>query len=301
MLVPVLLCGGVGKRLWPLSRKSYPKQFLRLIDKNLSLLQMTAKRLENARFKRSGWIVVCNEENRFLVVDHLREINIDIHCIILEPFAKNTAPAITLAAYEALKISPDAKLLVQPADHAIPNTNYFLKLIEAALLAKDKIITFGVTPTRPDTNYGYIEVGQKIDQSEAYKVKKFVEKPNLEIAIKYFDDGKHLWNSGIFFLDVCVYLKEIELHNPLIKKICQEVMGNAVKDMEYFLRIDGEKFKFCPSISVDYAVIEKSNEVSVIPFESEWSDLGFYESIMNSKKRNNNGNIIYGVVFVVFF
>lgn len=296
MLVPVLLCGGIGKRLWPLSRKSYPKQFLKLIDKNFSLLQMTAKRMENAKFERSGWIVICNEENRFLVEDQLREINLDIHCIILEPFAKNTAPAITLAAYEALKISPHAKLLVQPADHSIPNTNYFLKLIEAALLVKKPIITFGVKPTNPDTNFGYIKVGQKIDQCEAFRVEQFVEKPDLDNAIGYVESGKYLWNSGIFIIDVCVYLDELEILNPLIKKTCKEVMENAVKDMENFLRIDSVKFQSCPSISVDYGVIEKSNKVSVIPFESEWSDLGFYESIMNNKKRNNNENVIFGDV-----
>ncbi len=294
MLVPVLLCGGIGKRLWPLSRKSYPKQFLKLIDKNFSLLQMTAKRIENAKFERSGWIVVCNEENRFLVEDQLLEINIDIHCIILEPIAKNTAPAITLAAYEALKISPEAKLLVQPADHFIPNTIYFSKLIEASLLVKEPIITFGVKPTSPETNYGYIKVGQKIDQCEAFKVEQFVEKPDLENAIRYVDSGKYLWNSGIFILDVCAYLEELELFNPLIKKTCKEVMQNAFKDMQYFLRIDSVKFKSCPSISVDYGVIEKSNKVSVIPYVSEWSDLGFYESLTNNKKVNSNRNTIYG-------
>jgi len=294
MLVPVLLCGGEGKRLWPLSRKSYPKQFLNLIDEELSLLQMTALRINNIKIKKSGWIIVCNEENRFVVADQLNKINIDIHRIILEPQGKNTAPATTLAALEALNISPEAKLLVQPSDQAIPDTKYFVDLIEASSIIKQPILTFGVSPTSPETGYGYIEVGQKIDNTKAFKVKQFIEKPELNRAVDYVNSGNYLWNSGIFMLDANVYLEELDLYNPLIKKVCQDALENSVKDLKYFLRIDSEKFKMCPSISIDYAVIEKSDKVSVIPFESDWSDLGSFKSIINYKNRDENGNVIYG-------
>ena len=294
MLVPVLLCGGSGTRLWPVSRKSHPKQFLRLIDKELSLLQMTAQRLNNIKVKRSGWIVVCNEDHRFLVAEQLEKINIDVHLIILEPIGKNTAPAITLAAIEALKISPDAKLLVQTADHFIPDTKYFVDLVEAALLAKQPMMTFGVLPTRPETGYGYIEVGQEINQSGTFTVKRFIEKPTLDKAKDFVSRGKYLWNSGMFLLDAKVYLNELKLFNPLINKACQAAIDYAVEDLSIFLRVDNKKFKACPSISIDYAVMENSDKVSVMHFESKWFDIGAWDAVMDQLKSDNNGNVIVG-------
>ena len=296
MLVPIILCGGYGKRLWPSSRKSYPKQFLKLVDKNLSLLQLTAKRLDKISVKKSGLIVVCNEDHRFIVAEQLREIKVEIESIILEPVRKNTAPAITLSAIEALKVSDEAKLLIQTSDHIIPDTDYFISLIESALEKDQPILTFGVKPLRPETGYGYIEIGAELYKKNVFSVKNFVEKPNLDLAKKFLNSGKHLWNSGMFLLDAREYLKELENLNPQVKLACEAATDNSKKDFDIFLRVGVEKFKNCPSVSIDHAVMEKSKKISLMPFNSKWSDLGSWDAVMEYLNSDKNGNVIIGDV-----
>ena len=293
MLVPVLLSGGSGTRLWPVSRKSFPKQFVNLIDPERSLLQMTATRLDGLGLEKSGWIVVCNNDHRFLVADQLSQIGTDVARIILEPVARNTAPAIALAAIEALKLSPSAKLLVQTADHVIPDTDYFCELIRGAVAADQPMLTFGVRPTRPETGYGYIEVGSVIEGTSASRVRQFVEKPDLETAKNYLESGQFLWNSGMFLLDAQAYLDELDQLQPAMLRACRASMDRAVQDLD-FLRVDQDAFSDCPSESVDYAVMEQSSRVSVMPFDSAWSDLGAWDAVLDHQPADADGNVIVG-------
>lgn len=292
MIIPVLLSGGFGSRLWPSSRKSFPKQFINFVDDKYSLLQMTAQRINSFSIEKSGWIIVGNEEHRFLILDQMNEINTNIESIILEPIAKNTAPAITLAAIEALKISPDAKLLVQPADHLITDYKYFEKLINDAVNSKEKFLTFGVVPSFPETGYGYIKVGKKLN-NKAFKAQKFIEKPNLKKANYYLNKGGYLWNSGIFFLDAKEYLNEIGLLSPDILSSCRRALKESVKD-SLFIKVNKKQFESCPSISIDYAVMEKSDKISVMPFDHKWSDLGAWNTISDAMIPDANKNIKIG-------
>ena len=293
MLVPVILSGGDGTRLWPVSRKSFPKQFIRLVDPNYSLLQTTSKRLETLSIEQSGCIVVTNNEHRFLVGNQLAEVNADVNKIILEPFGRNTAPAIALAAFEALKISNKAKLLVQKADHIIPNSDYFCDLILTAFNSNQPLVTFGIVPTRPETGYGYIEVGSNIQSSDIYSVKKFIEKPTSEKAKEYIRRDNHLWNSGIFLLDAKTYLDELKYFAPEVFKVCELAIKNSIEDQD-FVRIKEESFNACPNISIDYAVMEHSKNVSVIPFNSKWLDLGAWDSVLEEIPTDENGNAVLG-------
>ena len=293
MLVPVLLSGGSGTRLWPVSRKSFPKQFVNLVDRERSLLQATATRLDGLGLEKAGWIVVCNNDHRFLVADQLSQTGTDVARIILEPVARNTAPAIALAAIEALTLSPDAKLLVQTADHMIPDTDYFCELIRSAVAADQPMVTFGVRPTRPETGYGYIEVESVIEGTPASRVRRFVEKPDLEMALKYLESGQFLWNSGMFLLDARIYLDELDRLQPIMFKACRAAMDQAVQDLD-FLRVDQPAFSDCPSVSVDYAVMEQSDRVSVMPFDSSWSDLGAWDAILDQQSADADGNVIVG-------
>ena len=258
----------------------------------MSLLQLITKRLDKISVKKSGLIVVCNEDHRFIVAEQLREINVDIESIILEPFGKNTAPAITLSAIEALKISDEAKLLIQTSDHLIPDTDYFVNLIESALEKQQPILTFGVKPLRPETGYGYIEIGTELDKN-VFAVKNFLEKPNLNLAKDFLNSGKHLWNSGMFLLDAREYLKELEHLNLQVKLACEVAIYNSKKDLDIFLRVDADKFKNCPSISIDHAVMEKS-KISLMRFNTKWSDLGSWDAVMEHFNSDKDGNVIIG-------
>ena len=293
MLVPVLLSGGTGSRLWPVSRSCYPKQFVKLFDPEFSMLQQTAKRLDELELEKSGWIVVAGEQHRFLVANQLSEVEAKVECIILEPFARNTAPAIALAAIQALKFSPNARLLVQPADHIIPDTKSFCELIDAGLAANRPILTFGVVPKHAETGFGYIEVGQKIEETGAFDVVSFKEKPNQGLANNYFAGGKHLWNSGMFLIDAKKYMNELECFQPEIVDVCIEASEHACNDFG-FLRIDQKKFEACPSISIDHAVIEQSKNVSVMPFKGCWSDVGAWDALSNEMPSDEEKNVIIG-------
>ena len=291
MLVPVLLSGGSGTRLWPVSRKSYPKQFVNLIDPERSLLQMTAQRIKHLSVDHSGWMVVCSAEHRFLVAEQLHEIGANVDEIILEPVGRNTAPAVAVAAIQALKKHPNAKLLIQTADHVIPDEAYFAGAVEKALKADKPIVTFGVQPTRPETGYGYIE--SKSAGDELTDVVRFVEKPDEATANTFIQAGNFLWNSGMFLLDAQVYLNELEQHAPEMLVACVEASEKSIQDLD-FTRLDKSAFDACPSDSIDYAVMEKSNKVSVLPYQSEWSDLGAWDAVHDQISADASGNVVVG-------
>jgi mannose-1-phosphate guanylyltransferase len=288
MITPVILCGGSGTRLWPLSRKLYPKQFISLVNEN-TLFQNTILRLPNEAVNP---IVVCNEEYRFLAAEQLRQINKYSNNIILEPIAKNTAPAIALAAISAGK---DALLLVLPADHIIENEEYFNKLVLTAipLAESGKLITFGVAPSEPHTGYGYIKSGRKLDIG--HTVEQFIEKPSIQNAKQYFESGDYYWNSGIFLFNSSRYLEELNKFRPDIYKACKKSMQGKKSDFN-FLRIDNTSFEECPSESVDFAVMENTADAVVIAMDTGWNDVGSWSSLWDLTKKDKNGNVIHGDV-----
>ena len=290
MLVPVILSGGSGTRLWPLSRAHYPKQFIDLVNKT-TLFQDTILRLPD---DLSNPLIICNEEHRFLAAEQLRQINKDSNDIILEPIGKNTAPAVALAALVA---GNDPLLLVLPADHVIEDEEYFKKLVlEAVPLAESgKLITFGVIPTEAHTGYGYIKGGRKIDVGLA--VDQFVEKPSTQNAKRYFESGKYYWNSGIFLFNANRYLEELNKFRPDIYRACKESMLRTKSDLN-FLRIDKTRFEECPSESVDYAVMENTADAVVIPMDAGWSDVGSWSSLWDITNKDHNGNVIHGDVII---
>jgi mannose-1-phosphate guanylyltransferase len=288
MIIPVILCGGSGTRLWPISRKLYPKQFISLVNDN-TLFQDTILRLPK---EVANPIIICNEDYRFLVAEQLRQINKDSNNIILEPIGKNTAPAIALAA---LATGNDSLLLVLPADHIIKDEEYFNKLVlEAIPLAESgKLVTFGVVPTEAHTGYGYIKGGRKIDVSLV--VDQFMEKPSTKNARQYFESGEYYWNSGIFLFNASRYLEELNKFRPDIYMACKESMLGKKSDYN-FLRLDKESFEECPSESVDYAVMENTEDAVVIPMDAGWSDVGSWSSLWDITDKDVNGNVILGDV-----
>ncbi len=289
-ICPVLMAGGAGTRLWPLSRASHPKQFLRLNDE-YSLLQNTIRRL--SRLDTVNPITVCNEEHRFFVAEQLREIG-KLGSIILEPVGRNTAPAIALAA---LSTEDDPLLLVLPADHTIKDEIAFTETIKEAIpLAEEgKLVTFGVIPREPHTGYGYIQCGEQQDQF--YFVDKFVEKPTLEIAEKYLSSNKYLWNSGIFLFKASSLLEELEKFRPNILSKCKSSIKKSSKDHD-FLRIDKETFQTCKSESIDYAVMENTSQAVVLPLEAGWNDIGSWSSLWDISVKDDLGNTKSGDVIL---
>jgi len=293
MLVPVILSGGSGTRLWPVSRASYPKQFVNLVDPDRSLLQMAAERISGLNVDNTGWLVVANNEHRFLIADQLRQINANVERVILEPVARNTAPAVALAALYALKAHEEPKLLVQTADHVIPDTDYFCVAVERAYWSGQPMVTFGIKPTRPETGYGYIQAGEPISETGLSKVARFVEKPNLATAEQYLEEGGYLWNSGMFLLDARTYLDELAKYNPEMLAACEEAIEKSKIDLD-FCRVDEDAFSKSPSDSIDYAVMERSEKVSVLPFESDWSDLGAWDAVLEQLPTDEDGNAVIG-------
>ena len=294
-VVPVIIAGGVGSRLWPMSREEHPKQFLPLMDDTLSLLQQTLVRVSGPGFESP--IVICNEEHRFLVAQQLKEMEMLNNNIILEPCSRNTAPAITLAALSLN--NNDCAMLVLAADHFIKDELYFSSLIDKALfnLDDESLITFGITPSHPETGYGYIRKGKEL--SEGYfVVDKFVEKPSKEKAIEYISENMYLWNSGMFMFKPGVYLDEIKKYRPDIYSVCVSAMADATNDMD-FTRINRDVFESCMSESVDYAVMEKSSHVKVLQFDSQWSDVGAWGALWDISPKDSFNNFTSGDVFTV--
>ena len=282
VIVPIILCGGKGSRLWPLSRQSFPKQFLSLYgNKDNSLLQQTQKRLFNLKNIEDP-ILICNEEHRFIVAEQMRSMGINPKAIILEPIGRNTAPAITLAALKAQEIHTNPTLLVLSADHKIDNDIKFVKAIEAGIIkAKNGyLVTFGVTPTHPETGYGYIESQKLLNDKnlDGGKIIRFIEKPNKKLAENLYEDRKYSCNSGIFVFQTNLYLQEVENFSPLILKICQKALSESTKDLD-FIRIKYEIFAKLPDISIDVAIMEKTTYGAVIPINVGWSVIVNWRSL----------------------
>ena len=299
-VIPVILCGGQGTRLWPLSRKSFPKQFLKINALNeKSLLQNTQLRLEGVRNLLDP-ILVCNSEHRFIVAEQMREVGISPNSILLEPFGRNTAPAILLAAFKSLETDDNPHLLVLSSDHQISNESKFRELIEIGKLysEKDKLITFGIVPTFPETGYGYIKSEKPFDMKNilGMNISEFIEKPNFKKAQQFINDKCFTWNSGIFMFKAKTIINEIKNLNPEIYKACKKTFSNTVKDLD-FQRLDEKSFENCPNISIDIAVMEKTNKGIVLPLDAQWSDVGNWKSVWENSEKDNNGNVKKGKVF----
>jgi len=299
MIVPVILAGGSGTRLWPLSRQSYPKQFLYLVDQQYTMLQLTLKRLENLTQQILPPIIVCNENHRFIVAEQLRQIDVEQASIILEPCAKNTAPAITLAALQAQELYPNqnVSLLVLSADHYIADVSAFQNSI---LLAEkqaqlEHLVVFGVTPTEPNTGYGYIQLGVQIKETSTHKLAKFVEKPDLQTAEHYLSSQNYLWNSGMFMFKTPLFLKELQHYQADIYECCLNAWQDKTKDLD-FIRIGLHEFQQCPENSIDYAVMEHTTQGVVVCLDVGWNDLGSWSSLWQSNQKDENQNVIFGDV-----
>ncbi|KNH14427.1 mannose-1-phosphate guanyltransferase [Vibrio lentus] len=293
MLLPVIMAGGSGSRLWPLSRTHYPKQFISLISDN-TMLQDTIARLDGIEHKSP--FLICNEEHRFIVAEQLRKQNLSHSGIVLEPVGRNTAPAIALAALQAVKEGDDPLLLVLAADHVIKNQVEFVAAVEKAKAQAEagKLVTFGIVPTGPETGYGYIKQG-KTSGDTGFEVERFVEKPNLPTAKQYVSSKDYLWNSGMFLFKASRYLEELEQHRPDILEACQKSMAGCTADLD-FIRLDEDAFKACPDDSIDYAVMEKTQDAVVVQLDAQWSDVGSFSSLWEVADKDADGNVTHGDV-----
>ena len=297
-IIPVILSGGSGTRLWPLSRKHYPKQFLPL-STDKSMFQETILRLSGIEDLCSP-IVVCNDDHRFIVAEQLKEINIIDATIILEPIGKNTAPAIAVASIQSLKANSkvDKILLVLPADHVIEKNHDFLNAIDIAIKnAKDgKLVTFGIIPSNANTGYGYIKASKSSDK-EVYEVLKFIEKPTKEVAEMYLSEGGYLWNSGMFVLSAKTLINEYKVHANKILKCAENSIIKSKQDLD-FIRLDKAAFSECPSDSIDYALMEKSNNIFVAPLDVGWNDIGSWPALFDIEEKTSDQNVIKGDIFI---
>lgn len=298
-IVPVILCGGIGTRLWPLSRKSFPKQFISINpEEEKSLLQKTQERINSLNNIKNP-ILICNEEHRFIVAEQFREINIKPNNIILEPFGRNTAPAIALAALSSLEKEVDPYLLVLSSDHEIKNNKKFIEVIEVGIeyASKGQLVTFGIVPQSPETGYGYIKAEREFDKSDikGLNIESFIEKPNKTKANELIKDKRYTWNSGMFLFKSKTILNEIGKKYPEIIKYCKESLNKGVTDLD-FLRIDPNKFEKCPDLSIDIAVMEKTKIGTVLPLDAGWSDIGSWDSVWQISKKDINGNVSQGNV-----
>lgn len=300
-MIPVILAGGSGSRLWPQSRALYPKQFLPLVG-NASMLQQTLLRLQGLEAQNP--IVVCNEEHRFLVAEQLRQIGVQPAGILLEPFGRNTAPAIALAALYSLDLRLDQPLLVLPADHAIQETGRFHDAVRSACGYAELgcLVTFGIEPGRPETGYGYISAKEAWPISGAAgvgrKIQRFVEKPDLATATTYVESGNYFWNSGMFVFKASKYVEELGQHNPAMLEQCRSALTNSKHDLD-FIRVDQESFRACPDDSIDYAVMEKTGSAVMVPMDAGWSDVGSWSALWELLPQNEQGNVIQGDVLAL--
>lgn len=289
-MIPVIMSGGSGTRLWPLSRKNKPKQFLNLFGTS-SLFQNTLTRLEGVPALDAP-IIVCNNDHRFMVAEQLHEINNTNATIILEPCARNTAPAIVVAALQAQSNGNDPLLLVLAADHVIHDQTAFHQAILKAKTAAEqgKLVTFGIIPTSPHTGFGYIEAQEKDTLSQ---VTAFVEKPDADTAQRYLDSGNYYWNSGMFMFKASTIISELERFAPDMLSSCQQALAESKTDLD-FIRLNQEQFEKCPSDSLDYAVMEKTDKAVVIPLDAGWSDVGSWPSLWENHQKDQQNNVIVG-------
>lgn len=293
MIIPVILAGGSGSRLWPLSRKHYPKQLLKLFG-DRTMLQQTLMRLEGLP-ELGDPIVVCNEEHRFMVAEQLQEMGQSEAAILLEPLARNTAPALALAAVKSQTMADDPTLLVLAADHVIDDIPLFHSAIAAAVEAAghNQLVTFGVEPTRPETGYGYVKTRPGEGGVGYLPVEEFAEKPDLPTAEAYLAHGGYYWNSGMFVFRAPVFLSEMEKHSPDVLRAAGNAYERARADLD-FIRIDCDAFAKAPNISIDYALMETSDKVVCVPFQAGWSDVGSWQSFWELSDRDAKGNSFVG-------
>lgn len=295
MILPVIMVGGTGSRLWPLSRELCPKQFLNIQGSD-SMLQATVKRLDGLEYQNP--LFVCNEEHRFIVHEQLNRIKHGFSDIILEPVGRNTAPAIALAALRAMQNGQDPLLLVLAADHLIADVAAFHQAVEQAkpYAEHDRLVAFGVIPTHPETAYGYIKALKS--EASAYNVSGFVEKPNARLAQSYLESGDYYWNSGMFMFRASAYLDELRTYQPEIYAQCVAACKGFHKNLE-FLCIDRDAFASCPADSIDYAVMEKTDRAVVVPMSAGWSDIGSWAALWDNFPKNEQGNVEHGDVITI--
>ena len=296
-VLPIILCGGSGTRLWPLSRRSFPKQYLSINNKkNSSFLQITIKRIKKLKNSEHP-IVICNEEHRFITAEQLRQIKVNPSSILLEPISRNTAPAIAVSALKSISEGNDPILLIMPSDHLITNEVNFIKSIEKAKCSAldGKIVTFGIKPNNAATGFGYIKAKHPFQENmlKPYQIEEFVEKPNKILAEKFFKDDKYSWNSGIFMAKASILIQEFNIFSPEIVRLCKESLQKKIKDLD-FERLGVNAFQECPNISVDKAIMEKTSLGVVFPLEVDWSDIGNWNSFWEKSSKDKNGNVLIG-------
>jgi mannose-1-phosphate guanylyltransferase/mannose-6-phosphate isomerase len=292
---PVILTGGAGSRLWPVSREFYPKPLLPIFGEK-TLLQDTATRL-NSISTAGNPVYVCNEEHRFLVAEQARALGKESDAILLEPEGRNTAPALTIAALYLVDKEPDAMMVAMPADHVIPDQESFAAAVEQGgkLAERGYLVTFGVVADKAETGYGYIHRGDEIEESGVFQVDRFVEKPDANTAQGYIDAGDYYWNAGIFLLRANRWLQEMEKYQPEMLKACKQAMDNSSRDSD-FVRVDKQAFLSSPSDSIDYAVMEKTDRAAVVPLKTAWSDVGSWSSVWEISEQDEEGNVSRGDV-----
>lgn len=292
---PVLLAGGTGTRLWPLSRSLFPKQFMPLVD-DKTMMAETALRVSGDLF--AAPIAIVNNEHRFIVGEQLRDAGITPEAIVLEPVGRNTAPAAAVAALMISERDANGIMLLAPADHVITNTDAFNRALRTALpVARDgHLVTFGIVPARAETGYGYIERGDAVaGQKGCYVLDRFTEKPDAETAEAYLSSGRHFWNSGIFLMGAGAYLAELELYAPGVLKSAREALAKAESDLD-FIRLDKKALMGAPNISIDYAVMEKTDKGIIVPCDMGWSDVGSWTALWEISKKDAQGNVMRGDV-----
>ncbi|MFC2971525.1 mannose-1-phosphate guanylyltransferase/mannose-6-phosphate isomerase [Azotobacter bryophylli] len=294
MIFPVILAGGAGSRLWPLSRQLYPKQFLPLGESELTLLQSTIQRLQG--LECAPPILICNDQHRFLAAEQVRQLGMEQVTILLEPVSRNTAPAIALAALQAASREKDSILLVLAADHLVRDVAAFQECVRKALPLAEagKLVTFGIVPTHPETGYGYLEKGREIVPG-CFAVNRFVEKPDLPAAEDYVGTGDYYWNSGMFMFRASRYLEELERLQPNMLSACRSALEQGSQDL-YFTRVDLAAFAACPEQSIDYAVMEKTSEAAMVPLDAGWSDVGSWSALWDVSAKSPEGNVLKGDV-----
>jgi len=309
LIHPVILSGGAGSRLWPLSREHYPKQLLCLVGEG-TLLQQTITRLDGLP-DISAPLLVCNEEHRFLVAEQVRQLGKEPLDIILEPTGRNTAPALTLAALALARNDADALMLVMPADHVIQDTGKFHEALRAGMkhAAAGRLVTFGIVPTSPETGYGYIKVGKVLPLSPkpgsasnespitSHEITAFVEKPDAETAQAYLASGDYLWNSGMFLMRTSLWLEELARLRPDMLNACRSAFEQGVKDGDFY-RVNKQAFVSCPGDSIDYAVMEKTERAAVVPLDAGWSDIGAWSALWDVSEQDAEGNVTQGDVYM---
>ena len=290
-IIPVILSGGSGTRLWPASRSMYPKQLLPLVGEH-TMLQATAIRIRGLEGAADSCLIVSNESHRFSVAEQMNAIEMRSQ-IILEPEGRNTAPAVALAALHVLERDEDAILLIMAADHVIKDVGAFQAAVQKGVVAAEngRLVTFGIVPTKPETGYGYVRAN--VENGEPVPVEEFVEKPDADTAKMYLDDGSYYWNSGMFLFRASTYLKELEIQAPDILASCKESIKDRSVDGD-FIRPDADAFKQCRSDSIDYAVMEKSANSSMVPLDAGWSDVGSWSALQDVCESDENGNTLNG-------